>query len=49
MLIETLLVLSYWGIILFADIVDEDNSVVGSTGDQIRVLNTELASSYLAL
>lgn len=48
MLIQTLLVLGNRGIILLADVVDEDNSIMGTTGNQIRIFHAELAGSNLA-
>ena len=47
MLVKTLLVLGYWSVVLLSDIVDQYNTIVCSTSNQIRIFNTKLACCNL--
>ena len=48
-LIEGLLVLSYGDVVLLADVVDEDDTVVSAACDEVGVLHAELAGCYLGV
>lgn len=49
MLVQTLLILGDGDVVLLADVVDEDDSVVSTTGYEVGVLHAELAGGDLAL
>ena len=49
MLVQTFLVLSNWEVILFADVINQDYSILSSAGNQVWIFNAELASCDLGI
>jgi hypothetical protein len=48
-LVQTLLVLGNRSIVLFTDVVDQDDSIMSPTGYKVGILNTKLACCYFGL